>query len=189
MFNIKHLQCVIFLVTVTLISQAIAQPANLVLENISISTTEYYEATNSITAGPNFNITGSGDVTLDAPTVTLKNLVFVIEGGELLVLSQTTAVNVKSEELVIPNEFVMNQNYPNPFNPNTTIDYQIPELSFVTLKVYDVLGNEVATLVNGEKPIGNYEVNFNAIGLPSGIYFYKLNAGDFVETKKMILLK
>ena len=77
----------------------------------------------------------------------------------------------------------------NPFNPTTTIKYQIPELSFVTLKVYDVLGNEIATLVYEEKPVGSYEVDFNAIGLPSGIYFYKLQAGSFVETKKMVLMK
>jgi len=81
------------------------------------------------------------------------------------------------------------QNYPNPFNPTTTIKYQIPELSLVTIKVYDVLGNEIATLVNQEKPIGSYEVKFNAIGIPSGIYFYRIQAGSFVETKKMLLLK
>ncbi|RKY94959.1 MAG: hypothetical protein DRQ01_01065 [Ignavibacteriae bacterium] len=95
--------------------------------------------------------------------------------------------------------FNLHQNYPNPFNPNTLIKYQIPELRFVTLKVYDVLGNEVATLVNEEKSAGSYEVEFSAIGgsasggdaynLSSGIYFYKLQAGNFVETKKMILLK
>jgi len=81
------------------------------------------------------------------------------------------------------------QNYPNPFNPATTIKYSIPELSFVILKVYDVLGNEIAILVNEEKPIGNYEVEFDATTLPSGIYFYRLQAGSFVETKKMVLMK
>ena len=89
----------------------------------------------------------------------------------------------------IPKEFVLYQNYPNPFNPSTTIKYQIPELSFVTIKVYDVLGNEITTLVNEEKSIGSYEVEFNATNLPSGIYFYKIQAGSFVETKKMTLLK
>ncbi len=100
-------------------------------------------------------------------------------------------------------QFELQQNYPNPFNPTTNIKYQIPELSFVTLKVYDVLGNKVATLVNEEKPSGSYEVEFSANshsgevrnlpagrqGLTSGIYFYRLQAGDFVETKKMILIK
>jgi hypothetical protein len=90
--------------------------------------------------------------------------------------------------------FSLQQNYPNPFNPNTIIKYQIPELSFATIKVFDVLGKEVVTLVNEEKPAGSYEVEFNSRGLihqtlPSGIYFYQLKAGNFIETKKMILLK
>jgi hypothetical protein len=80
-------------------------------------------------------------------------------------------------------------NYPNPFNPSTRIQYAVSSRQFVSLKVYDVLGNEVATLVNEEKPIGSYEVEFDAIELPSGIYFYRLQAGDFVETKKMVLMK
>ena len=100
-----------------------------------------------------------------------------------------TIVSAKYYGEVIPRSFVLTQNFPNPFNPTTTITYQIPGLSFVTLKVYDVLGNEIANLVNEEKPIGGYEVEFNAINLPSGIYFYRLRAGSFVETKKMVLLK
>jgi hypothetical protein len=97
-----------------------------------------------------------------------------------------------SEELeveLVPTEYALYQNYPNPFNPITTIKYQIPELSFVTLKVFDVLGNEIVTLVNEDKPAGSYEVEFNATSLPSGICFYKLQAGDYVETKKMVLMK
>ncbi len=89
----------------------------------------------------------------------------------------------------IPIEFNLSQNYPNPFNPITTIKYKIPELNFVTLKVYDVLGREVTILINEEKPIGSYEVEFNATNLPSGVYFYSLQAGSFVETKKMVLMK
>ena len=94
----------------------------------------------------------------------------------------------------VPLKFELLQNFPNPFNPVTIIKYQIPEVSFVTLKVYDVLGNEIATLVNEEKPAGEYEVEFsvgqNSILSPSsGIYFYQLRAGSFIHTKKMILLK
>jgi len=81
------------------------------------------------------------------------------------------------------------QNYPNPFNPITTIKYQIPEMSSVTLKVFDVLGNEIAVLVNEEKTVGNHQVEFEASSLSSGIYFYQLKAGEFIETKKMLLLK
>ncbi|MCW8802932.1 MAG: T9SS type A sorting domain-containing protein, partial [Ignavibacteriaceae bacterium] len=80
-------------------------------------------------------------------------------------------------------------NFPNPFNPTTSIRYEIPEQSIVTLIVYDVLGGEVATLVNEEKPIGNYEVEFNARSLASGIYFYQLKAGNYIKTKKMLLMK
>ncbi len=93
--------------------------------------------------------------------------------------------------------FSVSQNYPNPFNPSTRIQYQVSSNSHVTLKVYDVLGNEVATLVNEYKPAGSYEIKFSARGgqavngrqLASGIYFYRLKAGEFVETKKMILLR
>ena len=100
----------------------------------------------------------------------------------------TPVGNIK-EESSLPKEFLLTQNYPNPFNPSTTIKYQIPELSFVTVKVYDVLGSEVATLINEEKPIGSYEIEFDATTLPSSIYFYRLQAGAFVETKKMVLMK
>ncbi|MBE0569982.1 MAG: T9SS type A sorting domain-containing protein [Ignavibacteriaceae bacterium] len=88
-----------------------------------------------------------------------------------------------------PKEFVLYQNYPNPFNPSTVISYQLPLSSDVTLKVYDVLGNEVATLVNEEKQAGVYEVEFDGSSLASGMYLYKLQAGSFIETKKMILTK
>ena len=87
------------------------------------------------------------------------------------------------------NKFILLQNYPNPFNPTTKIRYQIPEESFVTIKVYDVLGNEITSLVNEQKPAGSYEVDFNGTGLPSGVYFYQLRAGNYVDTKKMILMK
>ena len=89
----------------------------------------------------------------------------------------------------LPLQFQLYQNYPNPFNPTTIINYQLPVGSHVTLKVYDLLGREVATIVNEEKPAGSYEINFNANNLSSGIYFYKLQAGTFAETKKMILIK
>ncbi len=99
-------------------------------------------------------------------------------------------VSVDDENtLQSPITFNLYQNYPNPFNPTTKISWQSTVSSWQSLKVYDVLGNEVATLVNEEKPAGSYEVNFDAEGLSSGIYFYKLQAGSFVETKKMILLR
>jgi len=89
----------------------------------------------------------------------------------------------------LPTEFSISQNYPNPFNPTTTITYTIPEASRVTLKVYDILGEEVATLVNEDKIVGNYEVNFDASKLASGMYIYTITAGNYIATKKMMLLK
>jgi hypothetical protein len=95
--------------------------------------------------------------------------------------------NFKGE--VSPIDYTLEQNYPNPFNPSTTIRYQIPQDGIVTLKIYDILGSEVATLANEEKVAGKYEVNFNASTLASGVYIYKIQVGSFVNSKKMIFLK
>jgi len=88
-----------------------------------------------------------------------------------------------------PAVFKLDQNYPNPFNPSTKIKYSIPQSSNVTIKVFDVLGNEIETLVNEEKPAGTYEIMWSAANLPSGVYFYQLKADNYMETKKMVLLK
>jgi photosystem II stability/assembly factor-like uncharacterized protein len=92
-------------------------------------------------------------------------------------------------DVSLPLRFALEQNYPNPFNPNTVIKYQIPKDGKVTLKVYDILGNEVVVLVNKKQSAGDYEVKFDAAGLSSGIYFYQLNSGEVTQTKKMILLR
>jgi hypothetical protein len=90
----------------------------------------------------------------------------------------------------IPGNFALSQNYPNPFNPSTIINYSLPKTGFVTLKVYDVLGKEIATLVNSEKSAGNYSVEFSPGGrYSSGVYFYRMQSGSFVQTKKLMLLK
>jgi len=100
-----------------------------------------------------------------------------------------TATDVEENNSVLPTKFELSQNYPNPFNPSTTIKYQVPQNSFVSVNVYDVLGNEVRTLVREEKAAGSYELKFDAGNLPSGVYFYKIQAGNFTQTKKMILMK
>jgi len=109
-----------------------------------------------------------------------------------LFTGDVTIVSADDEQL-IPTEIALKQNYPNPFNPSTSIQYTINRRQFVSLKVYDIIGNEVATLVNSEKPSGVYMVEWNAKsaagGLPSGVYFYQLKTGSFVQTKKMLLLK
>ena len=89
----------------------------------------------------------------------------------------------------LPDNFNLYQNYPNPFNPSTSISYRIPEMSFITLNVYDVLGNEVIILVNEEKPAGEYEILFDGTELTSGIYFYQLKTGSYFGIKKMMLVK
>ena len=103
-----------------------------------------------------------------------------------VVFNGPTAVD---ENTSFPISFTLKQNYPNPFNPTTEIKYQLSENTLVMLRVFDVLGREVATVVNEQKPAGNYTTTFNAAGLASGIYFYRLDAGSFTQTKKMVLMK
>jgi hypothetical protein len=106
--------------------------------------------------------------------------------------AKSTAVKDNNSQN-FPGIFTLYQNYPNPFNPTTKIKYSIPvgtqHAVSVQLKVYDILGREVATLVNKQQQPGNYEVEFNASNFASGVYFYQLRAGNFISTKKMILLK
>jgi hypothetical protein len=87
------------------------------------------------------------------------------------------------------NDFALFQNYPNPFNPSTTLSYQLPEAGYITLKVYDMLGNELETLVNDVKPAGVHEVTFNPGDISSGLYLYKMNSGNYEMTGKMLLVK
>jgi photosystem II stability/assembly factor-like uncharacterized protein len=105
-------------------------------------------------------------------------------GGEIIATSVRQIANASE-----PSEFKLYQNYPNPFNPETTIRFEVPEKSKVELKVYDILGREVATLVNKAVHAGNYKISFNASGFASGVYFFRLQAGSFTNTKKMILLR
>jgi len=102
--------------------------------------------------------------------------------------SLEVVVSVEDKE-TLPSEFTLEQNFPNPFNSATEIQYSIPQRSNVTIKAYDILGNEVTTLVNAEKDQGVYTINFDANNLASGLYLYRIQAGSFIDTKKMILLK
>ncbi len=104
-------------------------------------------------------------------------------------LEKSNLIRVGFMGNLVPSAYNLEQNYPNPFNPSTIIKYQIPEDGLVTLKVYDILGREVTTLVNEQKVSGRYEVNFNASHLASGVYIYKLQAGDYNNSKKMLLVK
>jgi hypothetical protein len=97
--------------------------------------------------------------------------------------------SVVSIEIKVLNKYTLNQNYPNPFNPSTVITYSIPAASKVTLTIYNTLGQLITTLVNENQEAGNYSVNFNAAGLSSGMYFYRMQSDNFIKTNKMLLLK
>ena len=112
-----------------------------------------------------------------------------LNGQEIFSLYQERPTGVATNRSTPPEGYFLSQNYPNPFNPSTTIEYQIPRQSFVTLKVFDVLGREVATLANEKKDAGDYLLRFDASGLGSGVYFYRLHAGDFTLTRRLLLLK
>jgi len=101
----------------------------------------------------------------------------------------TTSAGNSPRQGSVPDGFELSQNFPNPFNPATAIRFQVPERCRVTLRVYDLVGNEVSTLVDEEKGAGEYAVAFDGSGLASGIYFYRLQAGAFVQTKRMHLIK
>ncbi|MCH8034250.1 MAG: T9SS type A sorting domain-containing protein [Bacteroidetes bacterium] len=152
-----------------------------------------------------FSDTLNGDFTLseNSPCIDAGTALYILNGDTILNFPANTYDGLApdmgfiespyplwiNDGLNQPKKFILSQNYPNPFNPITSIKYLIPEISFVTMEVYDVLGNEIATLVNEEKPAGSYEVIFDARNLSSGTYFYKIQAGTFVETKKMVLLR
>ena len=97
--------------------------------------------------------------------------------------------NISGLQNNISSDYLLYQNFPNPFNPNTTIRYDVKTKGDVEMKIFDLLGREVVTLVNENQTPGTYEVVFDASSLPSGVYFYKLQAGDFIETRKMVVLK
>ena len=146
-------------------------------------------------ADPYFDGLTDGDI-ISVATVDFNTGLALVRNTTLDGGSSTSLFMVSSEPLAVddnlnktPSEFSLEQNYPNPFNPSTKIKFEIPSISLVTLKIYDLLGNEIATLVDEEKTAGVYEAEFKAEELTSGIYFYKLQAEGFTQTKKFIFLK
>ncbi len=166
-----------------------------VLSSLSLSTTE----PTTPTVGPYVCLDATKTDQADLAMVTIRQgssgsaPTLIIDGIRVATnwgLAVTgTATDVEENNSVLPTKFDLSQNYPNPFNPSTTIKYQVPQNSFVSVNVYDVLGNEVRTLVREEKAAGSYELRFDAGNMPSGVYFYKIQAGNFTQTKKMILMK
>jgi hypothetical protein len=142
--------------------------------------------------GDSLGSRNDGLANLNIHTLTIDNNNYVYAGTDNGVwrrsLSDITSVEEEQFD-EIPTEFSLSQNYPNPFNPATSIQYQVSSVSLMSLVVYDILGNEIETLISEEKPAGTYELTWNASNLTSGIYFYQLKAGEYISTKKMILLK
>jgi len=115
-----------------------------------------------------------------------------VNTNQTITIVETGVIGINNNNSQIPNEFKLSQNYPNPFNPSTIIEYSVPQSSYVTIKLYDILGNEISLLENGFKNPGNYSISLKAVitsKLSSGVYYYKMTSGDFTETKKMILIK
>jgi hypothetical protein len=102
-------------------------------------------------------------------------------------MNQTTGIEDDSRNS--PESYLLHQNYPNPFNPSTTIEYELPEPSYINLTVHNVIGQEVATIVAGGRPVGTFRTRWDATGFPSGMYLYRLKAGEFVSTKTMLLVR
>jgi len=150
------------------------------------------DITNAVTSYTQFSF----DVWLsDTPDSLLLQIELIGEDanniGSYALVDQLSLSGASAVEKIsgLPVDFSLKQNYPNPFNPSTVIEFSIPQESFVELKVFDILGNEVATLANDDYAAGNYKAHFTGDNLPSGIYVARLTAGNFIQTKKMLLLK
>ena len=154
--------------------------------------TGYVDITNAATSYTQFSFNVSLSGTPDSLMLQLELIGEVASNiGSYALVDQLSLGGTSDVEPINfnPSDFSLKQNYPNPFNPSTTIEFSIPQESFVELKVYDVLGNEVITLANDYYPAGNYKADFNGDDLTSGIYIAKMTAGDFIQTRKMILIK
>lgn len=153
----------------------------------TVYTTEVFPPNDTVEASVHFYPdtiqSGTGHVQIKIGTTHNPNQVTILN------LTASTEPSAVKDPIHSVKEFKLNQNFPNPFNPTTTISFTVPKRSDVSLKVYNIIGQEIATLVNGEKNTGTYSINFNAEELPSGIYFYKITAGEFSSVRKMMLLK
>ncbi len=166
---------------------------DLVLSDLSIATEEQFFDRNSITIGSNFTVTGSGDVTLAAPTIVFKPEIVIVQGGQLLVLSNPSLVSVKPEHSITPSELVIHPNFPNPFSLETEITYDIRKAQEVKIAVYNAIGQEVKTLLSDFQNTGRHSVTWDGTSnsggrVISGVYYCKLAAGQYNALQKMILI-
>ncbi|HMS66476.1 MAG TPA: T9SS type A sorting domain-containing protein, partial [Ignavibacteria bacterium] len=133
---------------------------------------------------------GSGVHEVDSSSgALLRTVVAGLNFQYITLYKPDLVVSAENNNTFLSDRFVLSQNYPNPFNPITKINYELRNTNYVSLKVYDVLGNEVRKLVNEKQNQGNYEIEFDGTGLSSGIYYYSIEAGNFKQTRKMILVK
>jgi hypothetical protein len=188
---IKYLSVLLVGTMLIAASQVQSQPANLVLQDTTIATAATFTALNSITAGPNFTIAGNGDVTFHTNgRIYLRPGIVIIQGGRFRATRDSATVDVRPHtNPTVPAGFALQQNYPNPFNPSTTIKFELPMSTRVSLVVYDLLGKEVTRLVDEIQDAGYKSVLFNAANLPTGVYFYRLEAGSFMSVRKLMLVK
>ena len=148
--------------------------------NVIFAAQELATALGQVNDGDTLVLTITGDLLDETP----------IEGSDcIIIIAKNLKKDLAGNLSNLPEEYNLFGNYPNPFNPSTIIRYELPKQSYVNLTIYDVLGREVAVLVNEQKPAGRYEIKFDAKNLPSGIYLFRINAEDFVKTRKMLLLK
>jgi hypothetical protein len=165
-----------------------AYAQDLVLRDTTLTTAETFLA-RAITLGPDVTVSGSGDVVVRAESIAVVPKFFVVSGARIQMIVGGNPVGVAIEEKELPQHFKLSQNYPNPFNLVTAIYFSLPLPADVTLTVFDALGRQVRELASGTKPAGTHEVSFDAGGLPSGTYLYRFEAGDFVVTKRMVVVR
>jgi hypothetical protein len=163
---------------------------------LAVSGSNLYAGTNngfflSTNNGQNWISVNGGftDTTIQKLAVSNSHVFAVTNNNTIWRRSISEITEIKKDKSVTPADFALRQNYPNPFNPTTSISFSISKSSFVKLKIFDALGREIATLVNEELPAGTYSRQWNASGFSSGVYFYRLQAGDYTATKKLSLLK
>lgn len=164
-------------------TETVSSPAGLFTDCIKISNQQNNSQGEIVFLEHVFYARGVGEVkrTREIP-------VHEVHVNDLVQYSAVTSVE-DANTRAVPDLFVLQQNYPNPFNPSTRIQFAVPRQSHVSLTVFNTLGQQVATLVNGEIEAGHHEVKFDATGLASGVYFYKLQAGSFVDAKKLLLVR
>lgn len=168
-----------------------------IVRSLTVSGTNVFAGTNgggvflSTNNGTSWTAVNNGLTNTDVLSLAVSgtNLFAGTYGSSVWRSPLSELISVKSLSTEVPEQFSLSQNYPNPFNPVTNLEFGISDLGFVSLKVYDILGKEVVTLVNEKLSPGNYKVQFDGSNLSSGVYLFRIESGDFVETKRMLLVK